>query len=87
MKKAILIPGIILGAATVTADLGDCPMFEGGYGMMGGYGYGGWWGPLIWLLYVAVAALVFGLIFWGVRKWFMDKDKDHHGHSHAHRKH
>ena len=89
MKKTIYLSGLLAGATLVSADVGDCPMFEGGYGMMGGYGYGGWLGPVFWLLYVAVAALVFALIFWGVKKWFMGKDSGEHHHkmhTHGHRK-
>jgi hypothetical protein len=47
-------------------------------GMMNMMGYGngiGWFGgSLIWLLYVALAAFVFGIIFWGTYK-LMIKDK------------
>ncbi|MBW2964144.1 hypothetical protein KY363_01675 [Candidatus Woesearchaeota archaeon] len=86
-RKLMWILAVPAAAYTAAADYADCPMYSGGYGMMGGYGYGGWLGPVFWLLYVAVAALVFALIFWGVKKWFMDKNEHSHGHSHGHRKH
>ena len=42
-------------------------------GMMGGAGWG--WMSLIWLVYVAVAAFIFGVIFWWTYKLIVKKIK------------
>jgi len=38
----------------------------GSGGMMNGYGWFGW--SFVWLLYVALAAFIFGIIFWWTYK-------------------
>jgi uncharacterized membrane protein len=77
MKKAIIsaIMGVLL-AYPAAADLGTggCPY--AGSGMMGGFGWFG--GGLLWLVYVALAAFVFALVFWGTKKLMFDGNKKHH---------
>jgi hypothetical protein len=46
----------------------------GGYGMMGGYGFFGM--SLLWLVFVAIAAFVFGIIFWWTYKLVAVENKE-----------
>ncbi len=43
----------------------------GGYGMMGGFGFFGM--GLLWLVFIAAAAFVFGIIFWWTKKLMLGK--------------
>src|SRR3989344_3463130 len=43
----------------------------GGFNMMSGYGVGagGFFGmTVLWILYVAIAAFIFGIVFWGTKR-------------------
>ncbi|MFH1064184.1 MAG: hypothetical protein V1729_03835 [Candidatus Woesearchaeota archaeon] len=51
---------------SVLADYGD---MMGGYGMMGGTG---WFGMLLLgLLYLAIGAFVFSVVFWLTHNWLV----------------
>jgi hypothetical protein len=68
MKKAILLSMLLLLLPSVLADYGD--MMSGG--MMGG---AGWFGMgLVGLIYFAIGAFVFSVIFWLTHNWLV-KDK------------
>lgn len=55
------------------------PRTNGGINMMGGYGMMsgvGWFGmSLLWLVYVAIAAFIFGIIFWWTKKIVFSEKK------------
>ena len=68
MKKLILLwLSILAGISAIPSAFAD-------YGMMGSYGMmgGGWfsWG-LIWLVYLALAAFVFSVVFWATYNWLV----------------
>ncbi len=48
-------------------------MYGNGFGMMSGYGF--FWMSLIWLIYVAIAAFIFGIIFWWTRELIVKNKK------------
>lgn len=78
MKKKMILWGLsLIGLAQLAiADTGDGMM---GYGMKGGYGMmgaGGWFGwGLLWLVYFAIASLIFSLIFWYTYKLMIKEKK------------
>jgi hypothetical protein len=75
MKKAMLFAMIVFALPTVIADYGDMH----GPGMMGGYWTGGWMigGWLLGLLYMAIAAFIFSVIFWLTHNWLVKAKKGH----------
>jgi uncharacterized membrane protein len=70
MKKAWILGLSILMLPSVLADYGD---MMGGYGMMGG---SGWFGMgLLGLIYLAIGAFVFSVVFWLTHNWLVPKRK------------
>lgn len=69
MKKTILLGLLPLAVPAVMADYGDVM----GPGMMWGYGTtGGWVGMwFLGLIYLAVAAFVFSVVFWLTHNWLV----------------
>lgn len=47
--------------------------YKGAYGMMGSYGF--FWMSLLWLLWIALAAFIFGIIFWWTYKLIIKEQK------------
>jgi hypothetical protein len=75
MRKGIVYLTLFLSllATTVLAD-GNMMDF-GNNNMMGGYGVGGFLGMgVIGLIYFAIAAFIFSVIFWLTYKWLIKKD-------------
>jgi hypothetical protein len=69
MKKLVLLLSfLVLLSSTVLADYG---MMDG-YGMMGGAGM---LGGLLGLVYFALAAFVFSVIFWMTHNWLVKKKR------------
>lgn len=70
--KKILVSGLVglgLLSPVVLADTGMMGSGFGGYGMMGG----GWFFGMgvVWLLFLALGAFVFSVIFWLTYKWLV----------------
>ena len=70
MGSGIISSGMMYGSRTGYRMMGSG--YAGtypGYGKLASYGSSLVW-KIGWLLYVALAASVFSLIFWGVKRWF-----------------
>ena len=69
MKKTAFVLALLSALPVAFADTG----MMGDYGMMG-TGFGGMFGyGLLWLVYFALAAFIFSVIFWWTHNWLAKK--------------
>ena len=73
MKKTVLLAGLLAIPIALADGKWGCKSGEGVHGVMSSLGIWGYW--IMKLIFIALGAFIFSVVFWQTYKWLVKNNK------------